>query len=190
MAPLIVGVAGCSCSGKTTVSRMIQNYFGKDRVQILHQDDFFLPQSQIPVNDDGIEDWDCLEALDVARFSAAIDEHVNSDNWEIIIIEGFLVFSSDTDDIRYDMRYLIHVDLPDLIERRRNRIYPVDGSDGFWQDPPQYVETIVYPNYLRYYERWLGGQTARQLNLMNSSEMSCDDLANEIIVDITRLRPQ
>jgi nicotinamide/nicotinate riboside kinase len=38
---------------------------------ILHLDDFYLPDAQIPIKD-GVQDWDCLESLDLVGFRDAL----------------------------------------------------------------------------------------------------------------------
>ena len=35
---------------------------------LIHADDFYKPDSQIPVNKDGVQDWDCAGALDIVKF--------------------------------------------------------------------------------------------------------------------------
>jgi nicotinamide/nicotinate riboside kinase len=41
---LIVGISGASCSGKTTLAKLLQHVF--PNVLILHQDDFFKDETE------------------------------------------------------------------------------------------------------------------------------------------------
>ncbi|KAH0565953.1 hypothetical protein GP486_000645 [Trichoglossum hirsutum] len=65
----IIGISGCSSSGKTTLSRLLRAILPD--TQIIHQDDFYLPETQIPMKD-GFQDWDCAESLDLAGLRDAL----------------------------------------------------------------------------------------------------------------------
>ncbi|KKA30822.1 hypothetical protein TD95_005058 [Thielaviopsis punctulata] len=59
---LIIGISGCSSSGKTTLARILCSLF--PRTFILHEDDFYRAENDLPLRY-GLRDWDCIEALDV-----------------------------------------------------------------------------------------------------------------------------
>ncbi|KAF2666863.1 P-loop containing nucleoside triphosphate hydrolase protein [Microthyrium microscopicum] len=65
---ILVAISGPSCSGKTTLARLLRDAL-TPHAFILHEDDFYLPDSQIPLvrTADGRElaDWDCLESINV-----------------------------------------------------------------------------------------------------------------------------
>jgi nicotinamide/nicotinate riboside kinase len=61
-AAFILGISGLSSTGKTTLGRLLRAVFPSSF--LLHQDDFFYPEPQIPINSEGIMDWDCPEAID------------------------------------------------------------------------------------------------------------------------------
>lgn len=67
--PILVGVSGPSSCGKTTLARLLTRIFPHS--SILHADDFYFPDSQIPVHS-GVQDWDCAEAIDVKKLVAAL----------------------------------------------------------------------------------------------------------------------
>lgn len=56
---LIIGVGGATNSGKTTLAKYILSLFPAQRCLMLHQDDFALPESELPWNDTlQARDWD------------------------------------------------------------------------------------------------------------------------------------
>lgn len=69
---MIIGISGPSGTGKTTISRalrqaLLSSQF-KHTVKILHQDDFYKPERDLPVKTTAagpIVNWDCPEALDM-----------------------------------------------------------------------------------------------------------------------------
>ncbi|EPQ27878.1 uncharacterized protein PFL1_04622 [Pseudozyma flocculosa PF-1] len=70
-APLIVGVGGATCSGKTTLSKHILRLLLASHTPsfILHQDDFAPPEATLPLHpESGERDWDAPRtAIDYAR---------------------------------------------------------------------------------------------------------------------------
>jgi nicotinamide/nicotinate riboside kinase len=77
---LLLAISGPSCSGKTTLSRLLRDALAPHAI-IIHEDDFYWPDEQIPLvtTSDGreLQDWDCKEAID---FDALADmlRHVQS----------------------------------------------------------------------------------------------------------------
>ena len=67
---LVVGISGPSSCGKTTLARLLRDIWPK--TFILHEDDFYWPDSQIPIKDD-VQDWDCLEAVDLRKLHSALE---------------------------------------------------------------------------------------------------------------------
>ncbi|KAJ2895534.1 ribosylnicotinamide kinase [Zalerion maritima] len=66
---LMVGISGCSSSGKTTLARLLRDLF--PRAFIIHEDDFYRAESELPVRN-GLTDWDCVEAIDVPQMAEAL----------------------------------------------------------------------------------------------------------------------
>jgi len=63
--PLLLALSGPTSSGKTTVANALSAIFPSSL--IIHADDFYKTDSQIPLKD-GVQDWDCVESLDLERF--------------------------------------------------------------------------------------------------------------------------
>ncbi|KIW06444.1 uncharacterized protein PV09_02888 [Verruconis gallopava] len=78
---ILVALSGPSCSGKTTLARLLRDALAPHAF-ILHEDDFYLTDAKIPVKkvEDGreLQDWDCFESIDVEGLRdmlAFIKEH-------------------------------------------------------------------------------------------------------------------
>ncbi|KAF2090360.1 P-loop containing nucleoside triphosphate hydrolase protein, partial [Saccharata proteae CBS 121410] len=69
----------------------------------------------------------------------------------IVLVEGFLLFSQDMAELgirdQFDARLLLRADFATAKTRREERSGYVT-LEGFWEDPPGYVEKIVWPNYV------------------------------------------
>ncbi|KAL4872966.1 hypothetical protein BDV12DRAFT_161068 [Aspergillus spectabilis] len=83
----IIALSGPSSSGKTTLARLLQRVFSKQpqgqqesktsiSTFIIHEDDFYHPDDKIPItttkSNEPIQDWDCLEALDITFLTSAL----------------------------------------------------------------------------------------------------------------------
>ena len=67
----------------------------------------------------------------------------------IVIVDGFLLFSNDMEDVRslFDVRLFLRTSYATAKGRREARSGYVT-LEGFWEDPPGYVDQVVWPNYV------------------------------------------
>ncbi|KAI8614068.1 P-loop containing nucleoside triphosphate hydrolase protein [Chytriomyces sp. MP71] len=66
---VLIGCAGASCSGKSTLTEWLSRILD---LPILHQDNFFKKDSEVPVVN-GLRYWDCPDALDMPAFAAFLE---------------------------------------------------------------------------------------------------------------------
>ncbi|KAK3669093.1 ribosylnicotinamide kinase [Elasticomyces elasticus] len=200
---ILVGISGPSSSGKTTLARLLRDIFAN--VFILHEDDFYKTDADIPINQNGVADWDCLEAIDLPALQHALEhirEHGTSPpdfyskedrnsvgkvdvaesevedlKWKasrwmfqdvppIAIIDGFLLYSEEMKAVRdlFDVKIFLRTDYKTAKDRREarsgyvtlegfwkasmNDTGPIGRTDTTLQDPPGYVDNVVWPNYV------------------------------------------
>ncbi|XP_051853584.1 nicotinamide riboside kinase 2-like isoform X2 [Antechinus flavipes] len=111
----IIGIGGMTNGGKTTLTnRLIKTL---PNCCVIHQDDFYKPEDQIEVGEDGFKQWDVLESLDMEAMLNTVlawlnnpmkfarthginiqqnSQESNSDDTHILILEGFLLYSYNT----------------------------------------------------------------------------------------------
>lgn len=64
----LVAIGGPSLLGKTSIAQELHNLL--PNAKIVHQDDFFFPENQLPIDEaTGYKNWDCSEAIDFLRFN-------------------------------------------------------------------------------------------------------------------------
>nr|POE96445.1 nicotinamide riboside kinase [Quercus suber] len=101
------------------------------------------------------EDKNSVGKVDVDR-SLIEDLRWKASRWmfqdvpPIAIVDGFLLFSEDMQRIRenFDVKIFLRTDYATAKQRREARSGYVT-LEGFWEDPPGYVDKVVWPNYVK-----------------------------------------
>jgi len=86
MKPILIGIVGGSCSGKTTFARKLFNHFG-ERSLLLSQDSFYKSlDSNVDINN---YDFDDPQAIDFEKMENVIKDIINKDKFVKIPIYDF-----------------------------------------------------------------------------------------------------
>ncbi|XP_051857603.1 nicotinamide riboside kinase 2-like [Antechinus flavipes] len=158
----IIGIGGMTNGGKTTLTNRLSKTL--PNCCVIHQDDFYRPQDQIEVGEDGFKQWDVLESLDMEAMLNTVLEWLNnpmkfahthginiqqnsqesnSDDTHILILEGFLIYSYKPLLDLYSRRYFLAVPYEECKRRRSTRNYKVP-------DPPGLFDGHIWPMYQKY----------------------------------------
>ncbi|KAF4121965.1 nicotinamide/nicotinate riboside kinase [Geosmithia morbida] len=140
---LVVAISGCSSSGKTTLARLLRDIFPS--TFILHQDDFYKPENECPVPQETI----AALRTEVEDSLASIPGQPLGTRLSFCILDGFLLFPESMAPLQphLDVKLFLRTTYARAKARREAR----DGYvtiEGFWEDPPGYVDEIVWPNYV------------------------------------------
>ncbi|XP_003750325.2 nicotinamide riboside kinase 2 [Rattus norvegicus] len=154
---LIIGIGGVTNGGKTTLTNGLLKAL--PNCCVIHQDDFFKPQDQIAVGEDGFKQWDVLESLDMEAMLSTVQAWVKdphkfarahgvslqpgASDTHILLLEGFLLYSYKPLVDLYNQRYFLTVPYEECKRRRRSRTYMVP-------DPPGLFDGHVWPMYQKY----------------------------------------
>lgn len=133
--PIIIGVAGGSGSGKSTVARQIYEHFSGKSIMVIEHDSYYKDQSHLPFEKrlntnydhplafdtellidhlEALLDYQCIEkpVYDYTRHTRS-DEVIKQEPREVIILEGILIL--DDPRLRELMDIKIYVDTDDDI---------------------------------------------------------------------------
>uniref|UniRef100_A0ABK0LGT3 Nicotinamide riboside kinase 1 n=1 Tax=Rattus norvegicus TaxID=10116 RepID=A0ABK0LGT3_RAT len=140
--------------GKTTLAKNLQKRL--PNCSVISQDDFFKPESEIDIDENGFLQYDVLEALNMEKMMSAVScwmENPGSSagpaalesaqGVPILIIEGFLLFNYKPLDTIWNRSYFLTVPYEECKRRRSTRVYEPP-------DPPGYFDGHVWPMYLKH----------------------------------------
>lgn len=170
--PLVIGIAGGTGSGKTTVAEMIAKELGADRVVLISQDSYYRDLSHIPFEMRARSNFDHPDAIDSVLMADHIRRlrnrepiekpiydftaHVRRPQTErveprdILIVEGILILAIDEVRELLDIKVFIDTDDDLRFIRRLKRDITERGRD-VESVIKQYLET-VRPMHAAYVE--------------------------------------
>ncbi|GIV61531.1 MAG: uridine kinase [Rhodothermaceae bacterium] len=141
--PVVIGIAGGSGSGKTTVLRRILEAFGPERIAVLDHDAYYVDLSHLPMEARSRFNFDHPDALETDLMRAHLDEllagrpiekpiynfttHTREAATEtvyprpVIIIEGILVLAEPVLRERMDIKLFVDADDDIRLMRRIRR---------------------------------------------------------------------
>ncbi|MBI2798128.1 hypothetical protein HYX70_02370 [Candidatus Saccharibacteria bacterium] len=186
---MIIGIAGGSCSGKTTLIEEIQKRLG-DEFSGLSFDDYFVGEENLP---EVVEDWEnpslyrydeFITDLKSLRQGKTIHLRTKSrestasgvtskqlDPNKFTFIEGFLIFYDPAAVKLFDKK--VFIDLPEeqIVQRR------LDRSDGVsrW-DLPEYINKRLIPGHRNYVQ-----PQSKLADIVVNGEWPTSKMANVII---------
>jgi nicotinic acid mononucleotide adenylyltransferase len=144
----VIGVAGCTRSGKSTLSQYLQTFLQESGylVEQVALDDFFgaMPFATVKLSSGmTFPDLESPLALRWTDFASRVDECVRSlkgDRLSFIIVEGFLLYHFES--VRKHCDVALYIDLDrDTCRLRRMRTKAV---------PDEYFDELLWPHFQRY----------------------------------------
>ncbi|MEW5719933.1 MAG: uridine kinase [Chloroflexota bacterium] len=172
MLPLLIGVAGGSGSGKTTVSRSILDRVGRECIAYLQHDAYYCDRSALPFEErvrinydhpDSLETDLLVEQLKSLRDGNAVEmpqydfaQHIRKKETRrvepraVILVEGILIFADRALRDLFDIKIFVDTD-PDLRFLRRLQRDIAERGRTMESVVQQYLET-VRPMHLEFVE--------------------------------------
>lgn len=170
--PLVIGVAGGSGSGKTTVSQAILSRVGRDRIAFLQHDSYYQDLSHMPLEERREVNFDHPDAFDNGLFVAHLDALIRGQPVDVptydfatyirlpeadlvlpqpvVLIEGILIFADAELRKRMNVKLFVDAEGDTRFIRRLQRDIRERGRD-VESVIQQYLQT-VRPMHLEFVE--------------------------------------
>jgi uridine kinase len=142
-APMVIGVAGGSGSGKTTVVRQIADSLGPDEVIVLEHDRYYRDGSHLPLEERAALNYDHPDSLETDLLVAHLHElragrpvelplydfarfvrqtaHERAEPRRVIVVEGILIFTDAELRGLMDVKVFVDTDADTRFIRRLQR---------------------------------------------------------------------
>jgi nicotinate (nicotinamide) nucleotide adenylyltransferase len=144
--PVLIGIAGATRSGKTTLASELAKSLGIGEQYIIHQDKSWKAPNQRPWNDQFKKrDMECPDAVDWNRLKGWIRERMDQAKRQAVkyvIVEGFLLFS--VPEVRDLFQKKIFVAVPKQVAYERRVASKFVREAEF--------DGLIWPSFLRYNE--------------------------------------
>jgi uridine kinase len=170
--PLILGIAGGSGSGKSTIAKAVLDALPEGSGALLQQDNYYRSQSHLPESERAHVNYDHPDALELDLLISHLDalrtgqsivrptydftihdrlkEGVPIQPTPVIVVEGILVLADDRLRSRFEVKLYVDTD-PDIRVMRRIRRDIERRGRTFAQIRKQYYES-VRPMHLAFVE--------------------------------------
>jgi uridine kinase len=136
---MIIGIGGCSNSGKSRLAEMLCAQFAGKTCTVLCQDDYVLDEDQIP-NYYEHTDWEIPESIDIEKYLS--DLEVVKGAYDIIICEGIFVFWFDKLYEQFDHKIYLDLNKEEFMLRK--------AKDHRWGKDPEWYMRHIYDNHQIY----------------------------------------
>jgi uridine kinase len=172
LSPFVLGIAGGTGSGKSTIARAILEALPKGAGVLLEQDHYYRAQSHLPLAERERVNYDHPDALELDLMCAHLDalranmavtrptydfsihdrakDGIRIEPAPVILVEGILVLAEERLRARFDVRIFVDTDADIRLMRRIRRDLEHRGR-SFAHVRKQYYET-VRPMHLAFVE--------------------------------------
>ena len=163
MKPLIIGIAGGTGSGKTTVARKIADALPSASVAFLDMDGYYRDFSHLPMEERRRINWDHPETFDLDLFASHLEQlargepvekpeydftqHVRSSRTEritaadVVVVDGILLFTDERIRDLFDVKVFVDAD-PDIRLVRRIQRDMTERDRPLEEILTQYLTTV------------------------------------------------
>ena len=173
---LIIGIAGGTGSGKTTVVHQIMNELPETEVGIISQDSYYKANDHLNMDERALINFDHPRAIDFDLLCSDLKElkegnsinqpvysfvhHNRTDDYilthprKVMIVEGILILSNPELRNLFDIKIFVHADSDERLIRRLKR--NIEERERDMDEDLQRYQTTLKPMNKKYIEQTKG----------------------------------
>lgn len=200
--PFLIGICGGSGSGKTYFLNRVLDHFSDKDVCLISQDNYYKSIDQVPIDKNGIENFDDPAAIDFDLFESHVEALTRGEEVQqleytfnnkdkapdlityqpapIIIVEGIFIFFHEKMREFFDLK--LFVSAPDYVKIKR-RIIRDNKERGYDLDDVLYrYEYHVAPAFEKHIRPYID-----ECDIMVHNKKTCD-IAVEVVSGYLKTR--
>ena len=169
---ILIGIAGGTGSGKTSIANYLLKRFGNDELIVIEQDSYYKDNSNLSMDERNQQNFDHPEAIDIQLFNKQLESLLDRkpvkipiydfsnhnrieqlqliEPTKIIIVEGILTLYFES--LRKLMDIKVFVDVPDKIRFKRRLSRDIKKRGRTLMSVTNQYESTVYPMYKQFVE--------------------------------------
>ena len=126
MKAFVVGIAGGTASGKTTLCTNLEKQLENHKLFVIHMDNYFKPEEERPhtkafVSQKIYDDHNHPDTMYLRKLSADLDKALATGEYKVIIVEGLLTLWDDDICGKLDFKIFVDCKADERIVRRIKR---------------------------------------------------------------------
>ena len=140
----VIGIAGGTCSGKSTLSERLSERYG-DRCHVIHMDAYFrrpFISTVAPITGRKYVEHNHPDALLLDDMKRDFDGALASSEFDIVIIEGLFALYLDWIRNRCDLKIFVDLDSDERLVRRIRRFE--QRGQTFDEITDRYIDTVRF----------------------------------------------
>tara|TARA_B110000467_G_scaffold161126_1_gene181631 strand:+ start:3038 stop:3655 length:618 start_codon:yes stop_codon:yes gene_type:complete len=169
---ILIGIAGGTGSGKTSIAKYLLKEFDNDRLIVIQQDSYYKDNSNLPMDKRNQQNFDHPDAIDIELFNKQLvsllngkpvkipiydfSTHNRSEQQQfvksskIIVIEGILTLYFES--LRKLMNIKVFIDVPNKIRFKRRLSRDIEKRGRTLMSVTNQYQSTVQPMYEQFVE--------------------------------------
>ena len=112
--PFVVGIAGCTQSGKSTFTAELENALQSVKVKAFHMDDYFgfnenLPVAKAPVTRKAYNDFNQPASVNFPQLRLDLKNEIERNEVDVIIVEGTMILYDEEIFAALDLKLYVEI---------------------------------------------------------------------------------
>ncbi|WMJ21973.1 AAA family ATPase [Paludicola sp. MB14-C6] len=143
--PFVIGIAGGTCSGKSTLCETLKQQLNNDNIVVLNMDDYFkevTPTTIAPITRKEYPEHNHPDTLNLGKLYCDFDKAISNKTLDYVIIEGIFALYLDEIRERLDLKVFVDLQSDERIIRRIHRFATYGQS--FDEIATRYLDTVRF----------------------------------------------